>query len=316
MISGITWPVLAVAGQNNELQLYLYRVWPKIDSHQTHVYLSILTEPIGPDYILRHFGSVRYLFVLKERDGKRSRLLRKYTDSFDNEAFPPRVNEAQVLPDPVNDPYFAVRAKKAKANADAAKPPEGEPAKKDDIAEIIRAAREGNKIEPHIIEWIQDFANHRDDLAAKLAEASAKNQSLDYGALSAAIKASLPPPPAPVPQIDPLAFAKAVKDLQPDQMAILAQAKQLFAPAHPAVDGLAQFREVFGFARDLLGETSGGGGRRTGLDVSLDIIKEGGHQVLQPVLTFINNMMWLKNQGTGAAQPTPSTAAPTVPRSF
>jgi hypothetical protein len=105
--------------------------------------------------------------------------------------------------------------------------------------------------------------------------------------------------------------------MQPDQMSMLAQAKQLFAPAQPAVDGLTQFREIFGFALDLVDARGGGGGggRRSGWDVGLDIVKEGGQQVLQPVLNFVQNMMFLKNQGAGATPPVPS-AAPTTPAAF
>jgi hypothetical protein len=103
---------------------------------------------------------------------------------------------------------------------------------------------------------------------------------------------------------------KAMRDLQPDQIAMLSQAKELFAPApSAAVNGFAQFREVFGFARELI-ESRGGGGRRNGWDVALDLTRELGPSVVQPVLQLINNIMVLRSQPNSTARaPAPGMAA-------
>jgi hypothetical protein len=85
-----------------DLKAYVYRVWPKIDKQQDRVYIAIVQEPVDEDYLLRHFGSGRYLIMIKDR----GKLLRKHTVSVHSQAFPPRVDESEVIADPANDAFF------------------------------------------------------------------------------------------------------------------------------------------------------------------------------------------------------------------
>jgi hypothetical protein len=171
--------------------------------HNAH-YIAQKNGKLTRQDLLQEFGSGVYDLYVKDVNKK---LLYHQQVPLHNRQFPPRVNPAElVVGDPVNEVYLEAWKKAV----DGDKPDRG-PVVRDDIAEIIRAAREGNKLEPHIIEWIQDFANHRDDLAAKLAEASAKNQGFNYDALASAIKTSLPPP---APATDPLAIVDKVLSIQ------------------------------------------------------------------------------------------------------
>jgi hypothetical protein len=67
-----------------DLQAYIYRVWPRIDKQQDKVYLSIVQEPVDEEYLLRSFGSGRYLVMVKDR----GKLLRKHAASVHNRDYP------------------------------------------------------------------------------------------------------------------------------------------------------------------------------------------------------------------------------------
>jgi hypothetical protein len=293
---------------------YVYRVAPIIDRKRNEHCICQKTGRFTRDQLIREFGSGVYKLMVQDANKK---LLYNEPASFHNPDFPPRVDPLEVVAsDPRNATYFATWGKKSTGSVDKA---EKEETGGDSIAEILRAHSEGNKLDPQMVSWFEDTARHRDQLAVKLADASAKTQAqpiFDYAALAMAIKAGSP---SPAPALDPVALMKAMKDLQPNQMTMLAEAKQLFAPAQAAIDGLAQFREIFNFTLDLVDARGGGGGggRRSGWDVGVDILKEGGQHVLQPALAFIQNMMLLsKNQGAGATPPIPSTAPTTTPSAF
>jgi hypothetical protein len=282
---------------SGDLKLYIYRCWPRIDKQQDKVYLAIVQEPVDEEFLLRHYGSGRYLLMLKDR----SKLIRKHTVSVHNPEFPPRVNESEVLDDPANDAYFRSWAKKP--NGNASKPDQA------DVNTVLTTVLEKTgSFDPKLAELWEKTARERDELSKVLAQ---KNAPPDFVAQAKAFKELFPQlfqpaaassPPGSVSQpLDPLAFAKAMKDLQPDQMAMLAQAKEIFAAAQPAASGFAQFREVFGFARELL-DGRGGGGRRNGWDVALDLTRELGPSVVQPVLQLINNIMVLRSQPNSAAR--------------
>jgi hypothetical protein len=274
-----------------DLKAYIYRVWPKIDRQQDKVYLSIVQEPPTEEFLLRTYGSGRYLVLLK----RRGKLLRKHTASVHNRDFPPKLDESEVVDDPVNESYWRAWGKKSSAGASK---PEAEPSK-NDIAEIIRAAREGNKLEPHVIEWIQDFANHRDDLAAKLAEATAKNPTADLASLLTALKGVFPmQQQAAAPPVDTLAIIKSLRELQPEPvnpLDVLQQAREIFAPQPAANDDFARFEKFLSVA-DRLAGWRGAPSRESGWQTALNFVREAP-AVISPILTFIGNSMALRNGG-------------------
>ena len=237
--------------------------------------------------------------------------------SLHHHQFPPQVNPDElIVGDPANEVYFKTWGKKS---ADGDKGDKGAAAS--DMNTVLNTVLDkAGSFDPKLAVLWESTAQQRDELSKVLA---AKNAPPDFMAQAKAFKELFPQafqPAVAAPHSDKseaLAIIAALKGMQPDQMSMLAQAKQLFAPAQPAVDGLTQFREIFGFALDLVDARGGGGGggRRSGWDVGLDIVKEGGQQVLQPVLNFVQNMMFLKNQGAGATPPIPSTA-PTTPSAF
>ncbi len=286
-------------------KIYIYRLWPEIDAGEKH-YIGIVREPIDEDFLLRHYGSGKYMLLLKDPPRKP----RTFNVPIHNPEFPPNVDAALVLSSPINSRYFQTWG--AKSNGAAGKP-EKEQLAEPDIAAIIRAAQQGNKLEPQVIEWLQDMANRRDDLAAKLAEGSAKNPAGDLASLLTAVKGIMPAPVAAPPpqQIDMAALLRLVKELQPpppppapNPLQLLEQAKGLFSPPQ---DDLSNIDRLLGIADKLSGLRGGAaGGHRSAWDVGLDYVKE-----LVPLAPYLGNLMGLRVRGMGGpAAPGAATAAP------
>ena len=102
-----------------------------------------------------------------------------------------------------------------------------------------------------------------------------------------------------------LSLIAAIKSLQPEQtnpLDVLAQAREIFAPAAANVDDFYRFEKFLSVADKIVG-WRGGGGARSGWDVGLDYVREIGPSLL----TVINNAMVLRMGGAGMAQPMPGT---------
>jgi hypothetical protein len=288
-------------------------VWPKIDSGEPNHYICTLREPIDEEFVLQNFGSGRYLLIVKDAQRK---LIRKHTFSVHNQRFPPRVDEAEVLRVPENDVFFQVWAQKP--NAGGARS-EKEETKKEDIAGILRAHSEGSKLDPQVVSWLQDMANHRDDLAAKLAEASAKNPTADLANLITAVKLLMPaqaPPPSDKPEL--FAIIAAIRDMQPqpaDPLAMLKSAKELFAlgdrPArdHDEIDRLDR---VLGFAQKLAALPVRNSGDQSGWDVGLSYVRE----LISPISQLANTWMLTRKGANVPPGAFPAAAKPAAPAAF
>lgn len=77
-------------------------------------------------------------------------------------------------------------------------------------------------------------------------------------------------------------------------------------------DQFNQFREVFGFARELI-QSNGSGGRRSGWDVAYDVGRDIGLPLIQTLGTTISNIMMLRRGGAAApsvANPSPAAFDP------
>ena len=291
---------------NGSAKIYLYRLWPEIDTGEKH-YIGIVNQVIDEEYLLRHYGSGKYMLLVKNPPNKP----RTFNVPIHNPAYPPNVDAALVLSSPVNDRYFKTWGAKPNGNADKV---EKDQPKEHDVAEIIRAATQGNKLEPQVIAWLQNMADRRDDLASKLAEGSAKNPAGDLASLLTALKDIMPTPVAAPPpqQIDMAALLRLVKELQPpppppapNPLQLLEQAKGLFSP--PA-DDLSNIDRLLGIADKLSGLRGGGaaGGARSAWDVGLDYVKE-----LVPLAPYLGNLMGLRIPGMGGtAVPGAANGAP------
>jgi hypothetical protein len=302
----------------DDYKIYLYRKWPVIDRGDSDHFIAKLREPIDPDFLLKTFGSGKYSLQLNDGQGK---VVAYKVESVHHPDHPPKLNPAEVTRDPQNDVYWAVWGK----TASSPKSGKEETAKIPDIAEILRAHSEGQKIDPTVVSWLQDMANRRDDLAAKLAEASAKNPTTDLSNLIGAVK-SLMPPQAPAASSDKseiLAIITALKAMQPNQpdpLAVLRQAKDLFAApernAEPARNHIAELDQILGFAQKLSAlRVTNSGGDRSGWDVGLDFVRELGPNIVQPTLQFISNLMVL-NKGGVMPQPAGTPGATPMPTAF
>jgi hypothetical protein len=289
----------------------LYRLEPIINRRHGEHFIAKKSGKLTREDILQEFGSGVYQLIVKDVNNK---LLYKDQQSFHNHKFPPQMDPAEVVAgDPRNEVYLKVWGKRS---TDGDKSDKGSSAPSDMNTVLNTVLDKTGSFDPKLADLWEKTARERDELSKVLAQ---KNAPPDFVTQAKAFKELFPQlfqpaaassPPGSVSQpLDPLAFAKAMKDLQPDQMAMLVQAKEIFAAAQPAASGFAQFREVFGFARELL-ESRGGGGRRNGWDVALDLTRELGPSVVQPVLQLINNIMVLRSQPNSAARaPAPGMSA-------
>jgi hypothetical protein len=239
--------------------LYVYRKWPVIDRADTDHFIAKLREPIDPDYLLRTFGTGKYSLQLNDAQGK---MVSYKIEAVHHPDCPPKLNQAEITRDPANDVYWATWGKRS--NGGDAKP-ERETITKENIAEIIRAAQEGNKLDPQMVGWLQSMANARDELAGKLAQGTAKSPVDDVATLAKALKDMMPSPAAAAsapPQPDLLSIIASVKSLQADPLSMLEKLKGFFparepdptrADAAPAnsLDELKKVLEVFGQAKSL-----------------------------------------------------------------
>jgi hypothetical protein len=151
--------------------IYVWRVWPVIDKKDSSHYLCKVSEPIDPDYILRHFGSGKYLLQLNgEVDGERGKRVDSTVLSIHNPDFAPKLDPAElVASDPRNEVYFNTWGKKP----EEAKGEGIGKATGDGTAEILRIALEAtgkSEVDPKLLELFQQATKQRDELASKLAE--------------------------------------------------------------------------------------------------------------------------------------------------
>jgi hypothetical protein len=179
-------------------RIYVYRRWPQITRDDSPHYIGVHRQAIDEEFVKNLYGSGRYL--LKLNDPKRT--IDQTALEIQDLAFPPKVSPDELVSCPENERYFRLWPQESQ------KPAGNGSRQRDDVAEIIRAARDGNKLDPTVIAWLQDMANRRDDLAAKLAERPVKNPAGDLAELLAALKTVLPSQPAPA--ADPLQIVNAV----------------------------------------------------------------------------------------------------------
>jgi hypothetical protein len=286
---------------SGDLKIYCYRIWPRIDTQQERVYISIVQEPIDEEYLLRHFGSGRYLLMLKDR----SKLLRKHTVSVHNPAYPPKVHESEVLDHPANDAFFKAWGTK-KPDSTAGKS-DKQPSVQTDVNTVLTTVLEKTgSFDPKLAELWERTAKERDEMSKKLAE---KNAPPDLLSVAKGLKDLFPTQPVasePATQMDMATLLRLAKELQPppapNPLELLETAKGLFSP--PA-DDLANIDRLLGIADKLASLRGGGGGGRgsqSGWNLGLDYVRE-----LAPLVPYFGSFFGLRVPGTGAA-PAPGAA--------
>ena len=297
------------------LKLYLWRVWPKIDSGEQHHYISTLREPADEEFVQQNFGSGRYLIMLKDA---RRKLIRQHAFSIHNQQFPPRLDEAEVLRVPENDLYFKVWAKKT--NGSTGKSDKEPPAQSDMNAVLTTVLTKSNSFDPKLADLWERTAKERDELSKELAERHAPPDLLAVAQKIKELFPVQPPPPSPsADKSDLLALITAIKGMQQDPLALMQQAKELFAPppaevrGEPERDEIDRLDKVLGFAQKLAAIRVPNAGNRSNWDIGLEFARELG----TPLMQMVNNFMVLRSQAKGAPQPgVPSAAAAAAPASF
>jgi hypothetical protein len=185
----------------------VYRLEPVISRPARQHCIGQHVGCFSRDQVFREYGSGVYQFYVKDANKKP---LYTESSSFHNLNYPPKLDPLElVISDPKNQPYLQMFKKATESKSPSA----ADAARKDDIAEILRAHSEGNKVDPQVISWLQDLGDKRDVLAAKLAEASARNPTADFAELVKAVKDLMPDHSASV-TVDPLAIVDKVLSIQ------------------------------------------------------------------------------------------------------
>jgi hypothetical protein len=262
--------------------------------------------------MLEEFGSGVYDLYVKNAE---KRLLYHDQAPFHNEDFPPKVDPNEVVKGhPDNAVYFTTTWAKRNGAGAHGRPEKGEQGNRDiDIAEVLRAHSEGNKLDPQLLTLLPSTAQGRDALAGELAEASAKNASPDLLAIIRAIKDATP---SEKPD-NTLAVLAAVKQIAPqpsDPLEVLERAKQIFAapPANASDDDLVRLERVLTIADRLAGLRGTNPGTESGWQTALSFVKEAP-AVISPILQFIGQQMAMRR-----GQPAPQAApgAPAAPAAW
>jgi len=299
----------------------LYRLEPVISRRHKSHFIAQKTGKLTRQDILREFGSGVYDLYVKDVNKK---LLYHDQLSLHHHQFPPQVNPDELIAgDPANEVYFKTWGKKS---ADGDKGDKGAAAS--DMNTVLNTVLDkAGAFDPKLAELWESTAQQRDELSKELAK---KNAPPDVLATIKAIKDLLPAlSAAPAPSSDKseaLAIIAALKGMQPnppDPLAVMRQAKDLFAPAAATEQGhesprnhIQELDQILGFAQKLAALRVNSGGRN-GWDVGLDFVRELGPNIVQPTLQFISNLMVLNKQGggiaSGMAQPAGTSGAAPMP---
>jgi hypothetical protein len=288
--------------------VYVYRIWPVIDKREEEHYLCKVSEPFDEDFLLKNFGSGKYLLQANNRRGK---TLHKRVVSIHNIGFPPKVDPGEVVSsDPRNETFFSVWAKKS----DGTTATRQQPSAQTDVNTVLTTVLEKTgSFDPKLAELWEKTARERDDLSKALA---ARNAPPDLLSVVKQIKELFPSPTAPTPptqQTDMASLLRLAKELQPpvppapNPLELLEQVKGLVSPPQ---DDLAHIDRLLSIADRLASVRGGGGGggRRSGWDVGLDYVRE-----LTPLAPYLGSMFGLRIPGMAAPGSTPGTAAPAAP---
>ncbi|MGA7239492.1 MAG: hypothetical protein WBY44_27670, partial [Bryobacteraceae bacterium] len=236
------------------MKAYVYRKWPVIDRGDSDHFIAKLREPFDPDYLLKTFGSGTYSLQLNDGQGK---VVAWKVESVHHPDYPPKVNSAEVTRDPRNDSYWATWGKSGATGKTDATENSGD---RDQSAFVKSILAKSGAFDPKLVEMWEKTAKERDTLSASLAE---KNAPPDMLELIKGIKDLLPQQPASAPaeRTELLSIITALKGMQPDPLAVMAQAKQLFAPAKAErsvdtqpgspISGLRETLGVFTELKDL-----------------------------------------------------------------
>jgi hypothetical protein len=293
--------------QTEDFCLYIYRLWPVTDTRNPERFLCKLAEPIDEDYLLKNYGTGKYLLMLNQR-GKR---VRTHVANPHNLQYPPAVHPNEVVAsDPVNKLYFDVWAAPKDGHAPATVQA-GKEATADTNTILNTVLAKTGAFDPKLAEMWEKTAKERDDLSRALA---AKNAPPDLLELVKTVKDLFPSQPAPAEKSDALAIIAALKGLQPepaDPLEVLKQAREIFAPQANAneSDDLARFERFLNIADKLAG-WRGNAGPSSGWETALNFAKEVPG-IVSPILQFVSNVMALRH-----GQPVPGSpvtpAAPTA----
>jgi hypothetical protein len=202
------WEFLEAEARNLDgTTTMVYRLEPVISRPARQHCIGQHVGCFSRDQVFREYGSGVYQFYVKDASKK---LLYTESSSFHNPNFPPRLDPLElVASDPKNQPYLQM----FKLATENKSPFTVDAARKDDIAEILRAHSDASKLDPIVIEWLKDMTNKRDDLATKLADGSAKSPSPGVD-LPELVKALASIMPSPSPSADPLSIVDKVLTIQ------------------------------------------------------------------------------------------------------
>jgi len=293
-------------------RIYVYRRWPRISKAGEPHYVGVHREAIDEEFIKRLYGSGRYLLKLNDQ--------RRTVDEHPLEIMdlnsPPKLSPDEIMDAPENERYFKLWPAQGKKNptdssADGAAVHELAGLLKTVIAD--RGKQETEDVKQTLVNWALEQTAKDREQNSPAALANLVTALKDV--LLAQAKESRAPEGSEM-----LAIIGTLKSMQPapqDPIAVLAQAKDLFAPSESAKgqDEISRLDQILSFATKLANLRGGNAGARSGWEIGLDY----GKDLVLPLAQVVQNFMAMRNGGMMPALAVPGMvpgAAPTAPTAF
>ena len=290
-------------------RVYVYRRWPRISKTGEPHYIAVHREAIDEEFIKTMYGSGRYL--LKLNDPRRT--VDEHPFEIMDLACPPKLSPDELVDCPENERYHRLwpseeKKKPVEGGADSGAVRELAGLLKTVMAD--RGKPEADEVKSTLVNWaLEQTAKDRE-----------QNSPAALANLVTALKDVLPAQAresrAPE-RSEMLAIIGALKSMQPapqDPIAVLAQAKDLFAPSESAKsqDEISRLDQILSFATRLANLRGGNAGARSGWEIGLDY----GKDLVLPLAQVVQNFMAMRNGAMMPALAAPGMvpgAAPAAP---
>jgi hypothetical protein len=302
-------------------RVYVYRQWPRITRDGQPHYIDKHATSLDEETIKRLYGSGRYSLRLNTE----KRTIDQTSLEIMDLACPPKVSSDELVDAPENERYHKLWPSTPTAPKPAEGANAGDAAAVKELVGLLktlvvdRGKSETDEVKNTLINWA-------------LSQTSKEREANSPGALVelvTAIKSILPnPAPAAAPDKSSemaLAIIAQLKSIMqpaapPDMLTLLQQAREIFQPAAAKDDDFERFDRLLSVADKLADRRGGGGGRRSGLDVGLDYVRELAPYMGGPLMAMLGRTMGLGQPPAAApgAAPgmMPGAAAPPAPTAF
>jgi hypothetical protein len=321
----------------DNVSIYLYRIKPKIrrqlKNPQAPNYIDCIGQPFDENYIIARHGGGNYLIQAVNMEAKReqdARQLFKCYFTIDDIQHPPILNYEELeLEAPENKSYIQWLRNKGILDdkGNMIQPSTPPPASNNGLTakDVLDILSYTSKLTAEQQNLLRSKIAPDDSLSKSVGEILLEKMKQDDPAKQMQVVTGLL-----------TAFQQIMGTSKPDssiagvydkliQMQIeqrKADAEQrknefewiklLLVDREKNTNQFAQFRDVFGFAREIM-QASGGAGRRSGWDVAYDVGRDIGLPLIQTLGTTISNIMALRRNGVPTVPNPPGMVPPAAP---